>query len=519
MLSRLFSPTLLAATLLVALIPAAGCNLYFNDDDDTCNDDPGAGYSYRNPETGSCDSFGGGGCGDYDIYPQEDQAAPNMALCYAGCEGLDETDCAAAEECRRTYYDECPECDDTEPNTYLECWGVAPWSDYDQPCNTLDAWGCSGRNDCQAVYTDGWREADSALYQPQYRFVACEDEALITCGDQTCPPNSRCEETCVAGPWGEDGPVECSLMCVPVVPSTCDAVTCGDGFHCVEYCDGAEDPESDSFDPAPGCTPVCEPDEVITCDDSACPPDAHCEISCLPCWPGEDDNGDGMCGCETTCVPNFDGCAAALCEPNTHCEETCGDGGCTVTCEPDDTNNPGECVGEVFCDSLPPMCPESTVAGRRDGCWTGYCIPLTACGPADPGSCYEPVTDDQLTPACPDFTVPGVRDGRYTGFCIPVWQCEGPSGCEAQTTLEACLATDTMDISCAPTFIGTDCTCNAAGVCTCENLAFDSCVSSEGCTGPIIDCAAPPPGCDYVGGGCRDGGWTCGTLVCEDGAP
>jgi hypothetical protein len=39
--------------------------------------------------------------------------------------------------------------------------------------------------------------------------------------------------------------------------------------------------------------------------------------------------------------------------------------------------------------------------------------------------------------------------------------------------------------------------------------------AGEECTGPIIDCAAPPDGCNYVGGGCVDGSWTCGRLVCD----
>lgn len=38
------------------------------------------------------------------------------------------------------------------------------------------------------------------------------------------------------------------------------------------------------------------------------------------------------------------------------------------------------------------------------------------------------------------------------------------------------------------------------------------------CTGPIPSCAAPPPGCNYEGGGCAAGHYTCGHLVC-DGTP
>jgi hypothetical protein len=37
------------------------------------------------------------------------------------------------------------------------------------------------------------------------------------------------------------------------------------------------------------------------------------------------------------------------------------------------------CYGEVLCDALPPTCPEGTVPGRRDGCWSYTCVPIDQC--------------------------------------------------------------------------------------------------------------------------------------------
>ena len=129
-----------------------------------------------------------------------------------------------------------------------------------------------------------------------------------------------------------------------------------------------------------------------------------------------------MCGCVTTCEPDFNGCAAALCEEGTHCEEICEPcgpnmdcdiaGACRVDCVPDEGHDPGECVGEVACDAMPPSCPDGTVPGIADLCWTGFCIPVEACAPTEPGECFGVVTDDQLTPDCPDGTTPGSIDGH-----------------------------------------------------------------------------------------------------------
>ncbi len=87
--------------------------------------------------------------------------------------------------------------------------------------------------------------------------------------------------------------------------------------------------------------------------------------------------------------------------------------------------DPGSCVGAVTCGTAPPACPANTLAGRRNGCWTGYCIPYDQC--------------DQL-PACSEL---------------------GEMDCIART-------------DCAPTYEGKNCTCNGT-VCTCQSWVFDAC--------------------------------------------
>ncbi len=629
---------LLAATLLVALFPAAGCTLYFgNNDDVQCGDGtdiyPYPADDLRNPETGTCEYQGGGGGGGcYDYYdaelPGDYPADLDWASCNGGCEALDEATCLAADSCRAAYYEGCPECDDISPPEFYGCWGVAPSGPVTggQACGDLDAYGCSRRNDCGAVYGDAWGTgtgtggdgAEDALSAGGLAFLYCQEEVGVQCGDLTCAPGSHCEERCAPSECDCDPNTGdcactdyCEYTCVTDVPdvclgvdcgegyhcaevcpdgdaagdqidgwcyatceadvvNTCLGVDCGEGYHCIEYCDGGGwDENGDGI--IDGCYPACEPDsgacgDLIceagqrcgeqcvdvcadpadgggmgecwvecyptciddgqTCEDgTACPEGSHCSTSCLPCDPANGDDG-GMCGCVTTCEPDLNGCAAALCAEGTHCEENCmacppgadcaENLWCQVECVPDQGHNPGECFGEVACDAMPPACPAGAVPGILNLCWSGFCIPEEACDPVDPGTCFGPVTDDQQAPACPDGTTPGVLDWRYTGFCIPLWACETVGGCESFNTLEGCLSPEATDLACAPTFVGTDCSCDAAGVCTCANLEFDVCVStSGGCeNAPMIDCAAPPDGCDYVGGGCVDGAWTCGQLVC-----
>jgi hypothetical protein len=98
----------------------------------------------------------------------------------------------------------------------------------------------------------------------------------------------------------------------------------------------------------------------------------------------------------------------------------------------------------------------------------GYCTPEGET--ADPGNCYDPVTCDQAEPDCPEGTTPGIKNGCYTGFCIPLDQCEDAPACAALPDEASCI--DRAD--CNPIYRGENCTCEET-VCTCETWIYESC--------------------------------------------
>jgi hypothetical protein len=84
---------------------------------------------------------------------------------------------------------------------------------------------------------------------------------------------------------------------------------------------------------------------------------------------------------------------------------------------------PGTCNAGVTCRALPPACPSGTQPGEDGICYTGYCIPTTACGgPIVPGGCAGAVCQ-VVGPACPSGTVAGTSGGCWTGYCIPISAC------------------------------------------------------------------------------------------------
>ncbi len=99
----------------------------------------------------------------------------------------------------------------------------------------------------------------------------------------------------------------------------------------------------------------------------------------------------------------------------------------------------------------------------------GYCA--SEGDPIDPGNCYEPVTCDAATPDCPDGTTPGIKNGCYTGYCIPLDQCEDAPACETLADEASCIARS----DCQPMGWGENCTCDDNDVCTCETWVYESC--------------------------------------------
>lgn len=86
-------------------------------------------------------------------------------------------------------------------------------------------------------------------------------------------------------------------------------------------------------------------------------------------------------------------------------------------------------------------------------------------------TCFGEVSCDGLPPLCPPNTVPAVSDGCYLGSCIPVDQCEVAPSCAAVPSEAACIAQD----KCAPIYQGRDCSCDAAGNCSCDTQEYDRC--------------------------------------------
>jgi len=87
----------------------------------------------------------------------------------------------------------------------------------------------------------------------------------------------------------------------------------------------------------------------------------------------------------------------------------------------------------------------------------------------DPGECNGTITCTSPAPACPPNTTPGIKNGCYTGYCIPLTDCPLAT-CESLTSESTCIAR----ADCAPVYEGTNCTCNLNG-CSCQVLTYDHC--------------------------------------------
>jgi hypothetical protein len=439
---------------LAVLLVMPACTIYFGDDDDDDDcfydvDDTIASTGLRNPETGDCQFFGGGGgCGDDTPVPGEGAPQPDLdwGTCPSACESLSESDCWAAERCHAAYIvTECPNCDAIPSPTFLGCWEIAPSGPANDrvACESLDAQECSRHNDCVANYTQAFAR-DRAAEAPQNRFSSCGPEPFLGCWDASeCPAGWTCsaETDCWPAPGcdpstGEACPPVCYGRCEP--PDACDAIFCGPGTHCEESCPPCDPFEADTICPA--CDVVCVPDnnqcpiecpvgsecvEICadcdpndsdcsgvctydcvptggTCADVTCGPGEECQLECSttePPVPGGGGGGGGMDECWPVCVPVGGGsCAAVDCGPGYHCEELCVD---------------------------PPVCPPGQM------CPGGSCGPV--CVPdSQPGQC-ESITDEMVCLAA----APECRP-LYTGTCWidpnGQWQCTDTSFVRCETT-------------------------------------------------------------------------------------
>jgi len=236
------------------------------------------------------------------------------------------------------------------------------------------------------------------------------------------------------------------------------------------YDPGQRNPETGQCEyfggPYPDCTDPCAPCPAGEgqADQAAAPSWGYCESQCT----GLD---------EASCV-DASGCRAIY-------TDGCIDGDCPppvyVDCWSTDMQGPIQGGGCDGLDSYTCSMHDDCSAVHLPGC-TGDAQDPVAC-PAgafsycmnegevtDAGNCYEPVTCDAASPDCPDGTLPGIKDGCYTGYCIPLDQCEDAPACNTIAEEASCIAR----ADCTPIYHGENCSCQET-VCTCETWVYDNC--------------------------------------------
>ncbi|WP_428265484.1 hypothetical protein [Haliangium sp.] len=283
------------------------------------------------------------------------------------------------------------------------------------------------------------------------------------------PPPPDC------GPWGCDEPppppgtpggdcradVDCMAGCFCNGDNWCEesgfcdgTVQCNDGW----VCDGRATCVPEDRDP--NLPDACEAD-------ADCPFGFFCEEvsgQCLGSWTCREDAecGPGWdCDERGTCVPT-------PCEDDADCAEGC-------YCDVDS----GQCIETGFCegdDDCALMGYDGYVCDGR-----GTCVPPTS--EPDPGECIGEVFCDLDTPLCEEGFTPGIANGCYTGACIAIEDCPEPPppACEELPDEAACF--DRAD--CAPTYVGLNCSdpngascTDGAANCSCQSYSYDGCTSN-----------------------------------------
>jgi len=218
-------------------------------------------------------------------------------------------------------------------------------------------------------------------------------------------------------------------------------------------------------------------------------PPYPCDSECGPC-PGDESRPQAPQPTWGFCEGFCTGLDEATCLATPGCRGAYIDGGSSpdvyAECWQTDQSGPiqgGTCAGlDAYTCSMHDDCiavHTSACESEPDALFEPTCLGFFAeCAAepgnnSDPGTCYDPVTCDETPPDCPPNTIPGVKDGCYTGFCIPVDQCEGTPACSEIVAEMACIGR----ADCTPLYEGVDCSCDANG-CTCSDWVFQSCDDS-----------------------------------------
>lgn len=261
-------PTLLALSL---LLTTSACGFYFgDDDDDPClypAETTGADYQpleLRNPFTGECQSFGGGGwcdyeCGPCPAYDEPAVADPSWGYCESQCTGLDEAACLDTPACRGAYVDVCPpyaDCDVESALAFADCWAVDQTGPIQGECSGLDAWDCSRHDDCRAVH---WNAGEDA----------CTDPSCIgDFGFCMAEPAPIDPGTCWGEVWCDIVEPVCPAGSVPGVKDGCYTGQCIALSDCEPRATCSTLGENQCIDRA-DCDPLYEGVDC-TCDASGC---------------------------------------------------------------------------------------------------------------------------------------------------------------------------------------------------------------------------------------------------------
>lgn len=241
-----------------------------------------------------------------------------------------------------------------------------------------------------------------------------------------------------------------TYMRLVTIAALAGVVGCDDNPQCLDYAGPAGAPAYELRDPVSG---VCQSFGGYDCADPCrpCPATGIAEPDWAQCYTQCEGLDEATCKTTSACRAvysgstfhecwgtarsgpiqggNCTGLGAEECSRHDDCVAIHAEGtpiGSFMSCAPEGTaQDPGSCVGTVTCGTAPPQCPMGTIAGRRNGCWTGYCIPYADC---------------DMLPACSTL---------------------GEMDCIART-------------DCTPTYAGHNCTCNTTG-CTCQSWTFDAC--------------------------------------------
>jgi hypothetical protein len=139
------------------LLVLGGCGLYWNNGgggaDDVCAvaKEP-ASQQLRDPETGQCETIGGGyTCGPCEPCPAGGAPAGGVPADWASCDtmclGVEEQKCLVTAGCQTEYLDKAGTL------AFWGCFAVAPSGPVETPCDNLDAYSCSRHDNCKAIYT------------------------------------------------------------------------------------------------------------------------------------------------------------------------------------------------------------------------------------------------------------------------------------------------------------------------------------------------------------------------------